>query len=319
MVKPAMLACALIAAVPAIGRAQQSRAVTEGVYTEAQAARGQALYKDRCASCHGEALGGAQAPPLAGDEFVRTWRAQPLSDLVDKIRNTMPASAPGELTRQQSADLVAYILKVGQFRAGSAELTSEEAALKQITWPAGIAGDRPQSTASAGQALPGPPLGNLAQLMRGIFFPSSNLIFNVQSHDPGAQRKGPPPANPAAGSFSWVDWGAGIYAGWELVDNAAVSLADAAPLMLLPGRRCENGKPVPVDAPDWITFTQEMVEAARVAYKASQSRSQEAVTDATGQLADACLHCHEVYRDKRGRNRPVNPVDPSNKAARCVK
>ena len=65
----------------------------DGVFTDAQAARGQALYGKRCASCHGDALKGAQAPPLVGDVFVSHWQTQPLSELVNKIRNTMPADA----------------------------------------------------------------------------------------------------------------------------------------------------------------------------------------------------------------------------------
>src|SRR5581483_4467620 len=141
-----------------------------------------------------------------------------------------------------------------------------------------------------------PPAGNLAQVMRGILFPSSNLIFNVQGHDPGEQQVGGAPES--KGAFSWVDWGAGIYPGWQLVDNAAIALAEAAPLVLLPGRRCENGKPVPVNDPEWIKFTMELVDAGNAAYKASQSRSQDAVTDVGNTIADACLHCHEVYRDK---------------------
>ena len=295
----------------------QSRTVRDGVYTDAQAARGQTLYKQQCSSCHGETLTGAQAPPLAADDFIRNWQPVPLSDLVDKVRNTMPANAPGQLSAQQAVDLVAHILKANRFPVGQAELGADAAALKQIGWPAGAVAER--RTPTAGQGLSFQPLGNLAQIMRGVFFPSSNLIFNVQSHDPGAQRKGTPPANPTAGAFSWVDWGAGIYAGWDLVDNAAVVLADAAPMMLIPGLRCENGRPVPMNEPEWIKFTQEMIEAARIAYKASQTRNQETVSDATGTLADACMHCHEVYRDKRRPNVARDLVDPANKAARCVK
>jgi len=85
-------------------------------------------------------------------------------------------------------------------------------------------------------------------------------------------------------------------------------------LLLIPGRRCENGKPAPVDRPDWVRFTAELAEAGRAAYRASQSRNQEAVAEVTNQIAEACLHCHEVYRDKPGGT----TADPSNKAARCV-
>ena len=150
--------------------------------------------------------------------------------------------------------------------------------------------------------------------MRGTLFPSSNLIFNVQGQDPGGQKTGAAYQPPTDGAFSWVAWGAGIYSGWELVDYAAVSIADVAPLLLTPGRRCENGRPVPVERADWVKFTTELVEAGRAAYKASQSRNQEAVSEVSNQLADACLHCHEVYRDKPGGTE----ADPSNKAARCV-
>ena len=91
------------------------------MYSAEQAARGQAVYKDQCASCHGAALGGGNAPPLTGDAFIGIWGG-PLSDLVDKIQKTMPQNDPGKLTRQQSADVVAYMLQVGKFPAGRAEL-----------------------------------------------------------------------------------------------------------------------------------------------------------------------------------------------------
>jgi hypothetical protein len=133
--------------------------------------------------------------------------------------------------------------------------------------------------------------------MRGILFPSSNIIFNVQLHDPAEPAK---PASADAATFSWTAWGGEIYTGWQLIDYAAVAIAESAPLMLTPGRRCENGKPVPVDRADWIKFTQELADAGRAAYKASQTRSQQTVSDVSGQLSDSCLHCHQVYRDKRG-------------------
>lgn len=294
--------------------AQTTRAAGDGVYTAAQAARGEAIYKDKCAVCHGATLGGAQAPPLAGSDFARVW-AGPLSDLVDKVQNTMPANDPGTLTRQQSADIVAHLLQVGKFVAGRAELAPDETTLKLITLP------RPPGPPAAPAAAPGaasfPAAGNLAQVMRGILFPNSNLLFNVQTHDPAA----PVPPRPSVsgrptGGFNWADWGAGIYSGWELVDYAAVAIAESAPMMLTPGRRCENGKAVPVAEPEWIKFTIEMAEAGKAAYKASQTRKQEAVSEVTDQIATSCLHCHEVYRDKPAiRTSP----DPSNKAARCVK
>jgi len=295
-------------------QAQQPQTVRQGVYAENQARRGQAVYKAQCESCHGERLEGRLGPPLTGEDFNSDFAKQPLSELFGKIRSTMPQDNPGKLTPQETADLLAYILQAGKFPAGRAELSADEAALKQITWPADAA--QPKAASAANSAPSFPPAGNLAQVMRGILFPNSNIIFTVQTHDP-AEKKNAPENAALAGGFNWTIWGSDIYPAWELVDYAAVALAESAPLMLTPGRRCENGKPVPVTDPDWIRFTEELAEAGRAAYKASQTRNQETVSDISSVIADACLNCHQVYRDRPGRNR--DPLDPSNKATRCVK
>jgi|KBSMisStandDraft_5_1062788.scaffolds.fasta_scaffold12755_3 mono/diheme cytochrome c family protein len=292
-------------------QAQQARTVRDGVYTDAQAARGAAVYKEKCASCHGPTLGGSLAPPLTGDAFAANWGG-PLSAIVDKIQATMPANAMGTLTRAQTSDVLAFMLQSSKFPAGRAELSSDEAALKTVTLP----GAQPPAirTAANGSTPVFPPAGNMAQLMRGVLFPAANMIFNVQRYDPAT----PPKANNQSkeAGFSWVDWGAGVYTGWEIVDYAAVALGETAPLMLTPGRRCENGKPVPVNDPEWIKFSTELYETSKAVYAAAQTRNQEKVSDITERLADMCLHCHQAYRDKRvGRT----PDDPQNRAARCSK
>jgi len=292
-------------------QAQQARTVRDGVYTDAQAARGAAVYKEKCASCHGPTLGGSLAPPLTGDAFAANWGG-PLSAIVDKIQATMPANAMGTLTRAQASDVLAFMLQSSKFPAGRAELSSDEAALKTVTLP----GAQPPAirTAANGSTPVFPPAGNMAQLMRGVLFPAANMIFNVQRYDPAT----PPKANNQSkeAGFSWVDWGAGVYTGWEIVDYAAVALGETAPLMLTPGRRCENGKPVPVNDPEWIKFSTELYETSKAVYAAAQTRNQEKVSDITERLADMCLHCHQAYRDKRvGRT----PDDPQNRAARCSK
>lgn len=315
-----LLLCGAVAAVSGavsgVLYAQGGRTVRDGVYSSAQAARGQAIYAKQCASCHGDTLQGAQAPPLAGASFVAGWQTQPLAELTSKIRNTMPLDAPGDLTAQQSADVVAHMLRVGGFPAGAADLPASDAALAQVRWPAAPA---TAQTAAAGSAKVYPPVGNMAQLMRAIFFPNSNLIFTVQTSDPGAPPAAATADNPNGG-FSWVTWGAGIYGGWQLVDNAAIALADASPLMLAPGIKCENGRLAPVNDPDWIRYSEEMIAVARKTLRVSQTRNQEAVSDATGDLSDACAACHQAYRDIRipGRPQGSDPNDPSNKAARCL-
>ena len=96
----------------------------DGVYTAEQARRGGMLAADRCVACHGDRLaGGESAPPLAGDQFNATWEGVMLSDLFDRIRMTMPLESPGSLSRQQTADILAYMLSVGSFPAGTAMAT----------------------------------------------------------------------------------------------------------------------------------------------------------------------------------------------------
>jgi len=308
--KPFLILALLL--VPSMSmQAQQARTVRDGVYTDAQATRGAAIYKEKCASCHGPSLGGSLAPPLAGDAFAANWGG-PVSAIVDKIQATMPANAMGSLTRAQAADVLAFMLQTSKFPAGRAELSSDDGALKAITLP----GAQPPAirTSTNGSAPMFPPAGNMAQLMRGVLFPSANMIFNVQRYDPATPPK--PNKQDKDAGFSWVDWGAGVYTGWEIVDYAAVALGETAPLMLTPGRRCENGKPVPVNDPEWIKFSTELYETSKAVYAAAQTRNQEKVSDITERLADMCLHCHQVYRDKRiGRT----PDDPQNRAARCSK
>jgi len=253
------------------------------------ATRGSTLYKQQCGSCHGDRLEGRSGPALAGVDFRSRF---PTPDLTAKIKNTMPQDSPGKLTAGQAADLAAYIQQVGQALAN--------------TEPASTTG--PPAAFSA--------TGNLNQLMRGIMFPNSNIIFTVQTHDPAEKKKTGDAAN-AGGGFNWTMWGSDLYSGWEIVDYASIALAESAPLMLTPGRRCENGRLVPVNDPDWIRFTKEMAEVGRAAYRASQTRSQEKVSDVTGDVADACTHCHQVFRDKTRRGGAA--PDPSDKERRCTK
>ena len=237
-------------------------------------------------TCHGDALEGLVGPPLAGDGSCRSG-ARPVVDLVDKIHYTMPLQAPEPLSREESIDLAAYIFQAGGFPAGPAELT--DAVLAGIALPTVSTASAPAGGGDVSLAS----IANLAQLMRAIAFPASNIVFNVQIKDPGAQIL--PPTGTR--TFDFVEWGSTVYPGWEAVDLAALALAESAPLFLAPGRRCENGRPVPVDRADWREYTEALVEAGRAAYRASQSRSVDAVVEVTDQLNDACANCHQVYRD----------------------
>jgi cytochrome c len=109
------------------------RSVWDGVYTEEQAKRGEPLYRKECAACHGEQLtGGESAPPLSGGAFLSNWNGLTLGDLFDRIRKTMPQSAPGRLSRQQNADILAFMLGMNKFPAGKTELYRQSEMLREI-------------------------------------------------------------------------------------------------------------------------------------------------------------------------------------------
>ena len=227
---------------------------------------------------------GAVGPPLAGQDFLANWSARPLTELDDQIQKTMPFDQPASLSAQQTADLTAYILQVGKFPAGQAELTA--GSLGQIVMPVA----RANASRSA-------PEGNLAELMRAIAFPNANIIFNLQLKNPSTA---PRPKPLASSPFDYVEWGSTVYPGWLQVDQAAVALTESASLMLTPGRRCQNGKPAPVDRADWKQFVAALVDVGKLARKESRARNFEAFGAISEKLNDACGNCHKVYRDRGG-------------------
>jgi cytochrome c len=127
---------AALAALGALGAAwaqAPARSVWDGVYTAEQAMRGQAAYTAQCARCHGNQLtGGESAPPLSGVEFFSNWNGLTLGDLFERIRISMPADSPGRISREDNADIVAYMLSVSQFPTGETELARRTEMLNQI-------------------------------------------------------------------------------------------------------------------------------------------------------------------------------------------
>ena len=122
-----------------------TRTTNDAVYTAAQAKRGEGLYGERCAACHGhDGKGHAPyLPPtaspwmlrsaLAGPGFSASWSGTPLSDLLERIRISMPQDKPGSLGRQQAADIVAYILSFNKAPAGQTELPGDADQLKTVS------------------------------------------------------------------------------------------------------------------------------------------------------------------------------------------
>jgi S-disulfanyl-L-cysteine oxidoreductase SoxD len=109
------------------------RTIWDGVFTDAQAVRGQNAYKTSCAPCHkGDLLGDAGAPALAGPDFFSRWNGSSADDLVKTIRASMPQDAPDTLGTQTYVDIVSFLMKSNGGPSGSAELSIESPALKQV-------------------------------------------------------------------------------------------------------------------------------------------------------------------------------------------
>jgi len=128
-----VIAIGAVTLVAASVAAQTTKTVWDGVYSDAQAKRGRALYESKCLSCHGPDLnGGETAPALVGIGFQSNWNGQSVGDLSERIRVSMPLGSEGSLSRQQVSDVIASILVAGEYPAGAAELPREPDVLKTI-------------------------------------------------------------------------------------------------------------------------------------------------------------------------------------------
>ena len=128
---------ALLLALAAVARPAQepetTRTVWDGVYNEAQSKRGQALYAERCAHCHSDNLaGGESATALVGDSFEAGWNGLSAADLFERTRISMPQDKPGSMSRQQVADVLAFVFEVNKFPKGEKELDRALPVLKSI-------------------------------------------------------------------------------------------------------------------------------------------------------------------------------------------
>jgi hypothetical protein len=164
-------------------------------------------------------------------------------------------------------------------------------ALFAVSLPAQTAS---KATAGAKQTAPRMPVeSNLLQLMRGILYPASNVIFAAQSDNP-ADMKIAPGKDPALATDPLVS----TYGGWQAVENASLALAEAANLLMIPGRKCANGLPVPMNNADWPKFVQGLRDGGMKAYAGAQSKNQDKILDAADTMTTACANCHDKWREK---------------------
>ena len=156
----------------------------------------------------------------------------------------------------------------------------------------GAAAAQAPARGSAPAPAAGKPDANLLQLMRGILYPASNVIFAAQED----LSKQPKPSDEATSPNPLTS----TYGGWTAVENAGLAIAEASRLVALQGRVCSNGKPAPVQRADWIKFTAGLRKAGLDAYAAAKKKDKDAIVDVAGTVSDACQACHDVYREKKG-------------------
>jgi hypothetical protein len=107
--------------------------------------------------------------------------------------------------------------------------------------------------------------GNLNQVMRGILFPNSNVVFAAQSEEFASIKQDKDPSLA-------TDPLRGVYNSWTAVEDSGYALAEAANLLMIPGRVCSNGKPAPVGNADWAKFAAGLRDAGMEAVKAAEGQ-----------------------------------------------
>lgn len=131
---------------------------------------------------------------------------------------------------------------------------------------------------------------SLLQLMRGTLYPASNVLFAAQNENPADV----PPAKDPSVAVNPLE---SSYGKWEAVENSALAIVEVANLLTLPGRKCANGRDVPLRNPDWPKFVQGLRDAGMTAYQAAKSKNQDKIVDAADVITTACANCHNKYRE----------------------
>jgi hypothetical protein len=135
---------------------------------------------------------------------------------------------------------------------------------------------------------------DLNQLMRGVLYPAANVVFSAQADNP-ADAKPIPGQDPSMSTDPLTS----TFGGWVAIENAALALAESTNLLMMEGRTCANGSPVPVKDPAWATFVQAVRDASLKSFKAAQARDQAKMIELSESLSTSCSGCHRKWRDRR--------------------
>src|SRR4051812_44151683 len=168
--------------------------------------------------------------------------------------------------------------------------------LSYVTLSLGCSSKSPSNEAAAAPAQNKPTTvqvhANLAQVMRGILYPASNVIFAAQDTNPADIKPAQP--DPATSPNLLTS----AFGQWQAVENSALAIAESANLLTIPGRKCSNGRDVPINNADWQMYVKQLRDAGMATYKAAQSKNQDNILTVTDTLSTACANCHDKYREK---------------------
>ena len=126
------------------------------VFTSQQATAGGTVYAASCASCHMADLAGRnEAPQLAGNNFMNTWRNKSTKDLFEFIQSTMPPTGES-LSEAQFLSVTAYILQANGAQPGATPLApATAAAIGSVATGAASASTGAAPAAAAGRGAAG--------------------------------------------------------------------------------------------------------------------------------------------------------------------
>ena len=111
------------------------------------------------------------------------------------------------------------------------------------------------------------PIADVKQLMHAIVIPMSTVVFRVEVEAPKDDKE------------------------WEAVQNAALALAEAGNLLMIPGRAKDNA--------EWMKKAEALVDVSVKAKKAADDKDADGVVKVGYEIFDVCAGCHDQYMPSR--------------------
>ena len=115
---------------PASGRGAVANPASNGpgLFTAAQAVRGQQVFSRSCGNCH-------RVADQTGAAFRAKWASGGLGSLFNVISRTMPVPAVGSLSKSDYVAIIAFMLGESGYPAGASELPADPEALARVQLP----------------------------------------------------------------------------------------------------------------------------------------------------------------------------------------